>query len=320
MRSTCGVLAGLCLVATAQATDLNLRLESGTTTSVRVSPGTVVPYSIRGELSDASSAGLAMFALDLSFGGGPLTRLSSPASAPMTSFASPLGFTNPAGFGGVISAGNVLQVGGAQNTIRNTLAPTPSGLVVSNVAQLGSSQVLANGVVTAPYQVGTFTLSASNVQANVIRSGQTGLPFWTVDAAGVGSVTHLVVQVVSLRGTAQTIHVGAAEHLELNLHAGPANAGRGFRMLGSTHGTAPGVTLPGGLTLPLNPDRYYQYTNTTPNSAILSNSQGTLDAEGRATVIFTPNARFEGQTVHHAFYLTGPINFVSEAEAVLVVH
>ena len=35
---------------------------------------------------------------------------------------------------------------------------------------------------------------------------------------------------------------------------------------------------------------------------------------------FHPNGRFEGLTVNHAFYLTGPTDFVSEAEAVLVVH
>jgi hypothetical protein len=91
-------------------------------------------------------------------------------------------------------------------------------------------------------------------------------------------------------------------------------------MLGSTHGTTPGYVLPGGMVLPLKQDRYLEYTQTTPNGPILSNSVGTLDANGRATVTFHPSGRFEGQTVHHAFYLTGPIDFVSEAEGVQVIH
>ena len=91
-------------------------------------------------------------------------------------------------------------------------------------------------------------------------------------------------------------------------------------MLGSMSGTTPGFVLPGGLSMPLNPDRYLQFTQQTPNSSILSHSAGVLDANGRAVVTFHPNARFEGHVVSHAFYLQGPIDFVSEAESVAVVH
>lgn len=303
----------------AHATDLNVRVRaSNGSPTVVVSPGSTVPYGIVGELSDNASGGLAMFALDLSFSGGPLLPASTPTLAPMNRFASPLGFTNPAGYGGTRSAGALLQIGGAQNTIRNTIAAVPNGSVLVDVAQLGSPVTLAGGSLTAPYQVGTFTLSASNVQANVLRAGQSGLPFWTVDPANSGIPSSLQVTVQAMRLSQPVVSATSGQRVTMTIAAGPANAGRMYVVLGSTHGTSPGLTLPGGMVLPVAPDRYTQYTQHFPNSPILSNSFGTLDVNGRATVTFHPNGRFAGQTVHHAFYLLGPIDFVSEAESINV--
>ena len=146
-------------------------------------------------MSDNANEGLALFAFDLEWSGGPLAPAATPVTHPMLDFARPLGLENPAGFGGTPSGGRLLQVGGAQNTINNTFAPFPGGGVVTGVAWPGQPVVLATGKLTAPVTPGTYSLVASNLVANVIRQGETGDPFWRVVKAAPGTFTSLVVQV-----------------------------------------------------------------------------------------------------------------------------
>lgn len=307
-------------IASAQASDLNVRVQSNGGPLARVAPGATVLYTIDGELSDNASAGLALFSVDLSFTGGPLIPAGVPTAAPMDAFNTPKGFVNPAGFGGTPIGGILRQIGGGQNTIKNTLPGPPNGTVILNVAQAGSPVTLAAGTVTAPYVVGTYSLVPSNVLANVIQAGQgANPPFWKVDPAGNGAALPLTIDVKAVRPTRTTVSPSNSETVNLVISAGPANAGRTYKMVGCWSGTAPGLPLPGGLTLPLNNDRYLEYTTAFVNGPILQNSQGVLDANGRAVVTFRPTSRFVGLTVSHAFYLLGPTNFVSEAESVLVV-
>lgn len=315
-----GIVLTACAVS-AQATDLNVRTLSGGYDIARVGPGATVPYVVQGELSDNASQGLALFTFDLGFTGGPLAPTGVPTTAPMDAFNAPKGFVNPAGFGGTVSGGMLLQVGGGQNTIKNTLAPTPNGTVITNVGQFGAPATLCAGQLAAPYTPGLYTLVPSNVQANVLSNEVLTTPsYWQVAAAGAGSVAPLTVDVRAVRLSRTVVSPAAGESVTIVISAGPANAGRTYKMVGCWSGTAPGVPLPGGLTLPLNNDRYLEYTTAFVNGPILSNSQGTLDANGRAIVVFHPSSRFEGLTVSHAFYLLGPTDFVSEAESVLVVH
>jgi hypothetical protein len=305
----------------AQATDLNVRALAYGGTVANVAPGAAVTYTLEGELSNNASAGLALFAVDLSFTGGPLIPVGVPVSAPMNNFNTPKGFVNPTGFGGTLIGGILREIGGGQNTINNTFSPTPNGTVILNLAQPGSPLTLASGQLTAPYVCGSYTLTPFNVQANVIDAGQGATPaFWKVSDGSAGTASALTVNVQALRPDRSTVSPSASQMVRLNISAGPANAGRQYQMVGCWSGTTPGTPLPGGLTLPLNNDRYLEYTTAFVNGPILQNSQGTLDANGRAVVIFRPTNRFEGLTVHHAFYLLGPISFVSEAESVLVVH
>lgn len=313
-----GIVLSACAVS-AQASDLNVRTLSGGGPLARVGPGATVPYVVEGELSDNASAGLALFTFDLAFSGGPLVPTGVPTSAPMDSFNTPKGFVNPAGFGGTLVGGVLRQVGGGQNTINNTFAPTPNGTVIQNVGQLGSPAILCAGQLTAPYAPGTYTLVPSAVQANVLDTQSTTPSYWKVLPAGVGSVSPLTVDVRAVRLSRTTVRPSAGESVTIVISAGPANAGRTYKMVGCWSGTAPGVPLPGGMTLPLNNDRYLEYTTAFPNGPILSNSQGTLDANGRGTVTFHPTTRFEGLTISHAFYLVGPTDFVSEPESVLVI-
>ncbi|MBL8858703.1 MAG: hypothetical protein JNL28_09375 [Planctomycetes bacterium] len=307
--------------ASAPASDLNVRAQSPWGPVARVAPGATVPYSVEGELSDNTSAGLALFTFDLSFTGGALLPTAVPTLAPMDNFNAPKGFVNPTGFGGTVSGGILRQVGGGQNTIKNTIAPTPNGTVILDVGQFGSPAILCAGQLTAPYTVGTYTLTPSDVLANVILPGQGANPsFWKVEPAGDGSVSPLTVIVKAVRPNRSTVSPSANESVNFVISAGPNNAGRTYKMVGCWSGSTPGTPLPGGLTLPLNNDRYLEYTTGFPNGPILQNSQGTLDANGRAVVTFTPTPRFEGLTITHAFHLVGPIDFVSEPESVLVVH
>ena len=187
--------------ASAFATNLNVRVQSGGSSSVTVPPGATMSWAVVGELSDNLNAGLALFSVDLGFSGGPLTQAVNPTSGPMLNFTRPAGLTNPPGatnpngFGGTIVAGQLRQVGGAQNTIKNTFAPYPNGTVLTGVAAAGAPVTLASGQLTAPVTPGTYTLTPSGLVANVIRQGETGTPFWHVDRANAGTVQSLVVQV-----------------------------------------------------------------------------------------------------------------------------
>ena len=197
-RFSCATGFLLAVAGPASATNLHLSVQSGGSNTVVALPGANVNYAVVGELSDAASDGLAAFSLDLTFSGGPLPPANTPAAAPMTSFKRPAGMTNPAGYGGTVVSGTLVQVGGAQNTIRNTFAPFPNGNVITDVAQIGQALPLVTGQLTAPLVPGSYTLVPSNVVANVILQGQTGVPFWRVEKAQPGALTPLFVIVVPL--------------------------------------------------------------------------------------------------------------------------
>ena len=55
----------------------------------------------------------------------------------------------------------------------------------------------ATGQLTAPLAPGFYSLTASNVVANVIRQGETGDPFWRVERTTPGNMTFLIVQVAA---------------------------------------------------------------------------------------------------------------------------
>lgn len=196
-RNALLVAAALSVSTAAQAADLDLRARSDGSSHVGVLPGALVDYEIVGELSDASNQGLAMFTFDLHFTGGPLAQAAAPqVGSTMASFAPPAGWSIPAGFGGLPSAGDLIQVGGAQNTIRNQFAPIPNGVVMTGIALEGSPEVLVTGTLVAPNAPGIYTLEIEDPMANVIRLGSSGVPFWHVTPAGEGTVIDLVIEVV----------------------------------------------------------------------------------------------------------------------------
>jgi subtilisin-like proprotein convertase family protein len=181
----------------ASAADLNLSVRSDNASTITAGPGAEVAYVVYGVLTDTANEGLALFMFDLEFDGGPLLPALSPTDSPLDHFATDKGINNPAGFGGTPIDGRLVQVGGGQNTIGNTvdLAPYPIGDVVTGIGH--TDIILVAGTLTAPPEPGTYTLTATNTIANVIKAGETGDdPFWETEAAGAGTVTTLTIEVV----------------------------------------------------------------------------------------------------------------------------
>ena len=142
-------------------------------------------------MSDPNNEGLAGFAFDLSYRGGPLAAPVEPGDELM-SFVIPNGITNPPGFGGVMMEGALVQIGGAQNTIGNEVGDVLIGTVETGLGH--GEVVLATGTVTAPTVQGQYVLVVSNVSSTVIREGEVG-PVWATEPAGVGRITGLTIGV-----------------------------------------------------------------------------------------------------------------------------
>lgn len=196
----------------ASAVDLNVTVTSGGESEVTVLGGASVPFVVTGELSDVPNGGLALVGFDLCFPGEVLDplQLVVPGDPPMNNFVSdetqllykgisnPVGPCPPAcGYAGTLIDGCLVQIGGGQNSIKNTPdnADFPIGTVIENVAVFGSPEELISGTLTAPMAAGTYYLNVSNLFANVIQDGQTGEPFWASEAAGAGTIGNLTVNV-----------------------------------------------------------------------------------------------------------------------------
>ncbi len=318
MNRLTSLLTVCALGATASASDLNLSIEASGQNAVTVSPGEIVTYNVVGELSDSLNEGLALFAIDLTMPGVTLTQAGAPVSANMQQFNLPLGLTNPAGFGGTQTGATLKQVGGMQNTFKNTFAPVPTGSVITGIAQPGTTETLVSGQVQMPTASGTYVLDASNVLANVIRQGQTGIPAWFVDKANAGNVTPLTVTVEALSANTNTLSLSAGGTINLTLDGGASNAGKVYLLLGSASGTAPGFMVD-GLNLPLNVDGFFTYLLNFPNAAPYSGSLGFLNGFGvGSTTINVPPGSFPslaGLTLNHAFVVHNGINVVLTSNA-----
>ena len=113
---------------------------------------------------------------------------------------------------------------------------------------------------------------------------------------------------------------GDAEFLLL---AGSGNAYRNYLILGSVTGTDPGTPLPGGMAvLPLNWDIFTNLVVDLLNTPICSNFMGTLDGSGSAMATFdtlSPIPGTAGITMHFAYALNNPLDFVSNPVGIQIV-
>ncbi len=205
MKKMLAVLVAGAVVSPALASTLNLTVKSGGSSSVNVAPGSTVNFTVEGVLNDNLNEGLALIGFDLHFTGGALAAntVVTPVANPMKAFVKPDGITNPAGFIGTPIGGDLVQVGGGQNTIKNSVdnpacapncAPFPVGTPILGIAQVGQPVVIASGSFTAPNSGGPFTLQVLNGFANVIKDNETlANAFLATEAANVNVVANLTV-------------------------------------------------------------------------------------------------------------------------------
>lgn len=124
-----------------------------------------------------------------------------------------------------------------------------------------------------------------------------------------------LIEKTDLTVNAPTISASAGGTVGFFLEPGLQYAGRTFFLVGSSSGTTPGLAL-GGFTLPLNFDDYMRITIEQANGAIFVNTNGSMTAGGWATsrIIAPPGALapFVGMTLHHAYALIQPLDYVSQ--------
>jgi hypothetical protein len=202
-------IAGVyCLTTAASAANLNVWVHYKGSSMGEVTEGQLVQYQVFGELSDDLSQGLALAGFDLVLDCAPLPQADTPNAMPMNNFVyeegvTTAGLNNPQGYGGTKLAGedNILrQVGGAQNTIKNTAlnAPYPTGTPILDVAQPGTPVMLVQGSFTAPDAPNTCHLNVMNLFANVITADADGVVYYKTEQAGVGEITNLTLTVLDI--------------------------------------------------------------------------------------------------------------------------
>ncbi|MHC4945702.1 MAG: hypothetical protein ACYTG7_22050 [Planctomycetota bacterium] len=126
----------------------------------------------------------------------------------------------------------------------------------------------------------------------------------------------------SLTADGHLVSESAGGTVNFTLDAGADRAWRNYIILGSFSGTEPGFSLPGGLeTLPINWDWFTDVEMGLLNSAFFSNFLSSLDGSGLSSAqLFIPPlpAGTAGFTMHYAFCLNSPFNFVSNPSEVKI--
>ena len=84
-----------------------------------------------------------------------------------------------------------------------------------------------------------------------------------------------------------TLSASEALPVPLYLSLGASSAAAPYRVLGSLSGTSPGQVL-GNTMVPLNADRFFDFTASWPGGLPFMGNTGTLDATGRAEALFAP--------------------------------
>ncbi len=110
--------------------------------------------------------------------------------------------------------------------------------------------------------------------------------------------------------------------IEFTLTAGVGHAHRPYLLVGGMSGTDPGTVLPGGLaTIPINQDWFTDLVLAWVNTAVFTDFQGLLDAQGEATAWLNapPIPGLVGTVMHFAYATTLPFDFASNPVEIIVV-
>lgn len=208
MRTFCLVVGLTGSMATAAVTfDVSVKGTAGGV-NAKTNRGETVSFEIRGILDSASdNEGLAAFSVVLSMTGPDEVNLGSAATvtegdAVMDNFSRNEGYDNA--FGGTPNGNDLVQIGGASNSIDNDpladpFLPFPGDGGIVPLAVGHTEVVLAAGTVIMPMTIGTYTLSVSELLANVISDEELG-PIYATEMAVAGATTSLTIDVLSCVG------------------------------------------------------------------------------------------------------------------------
>ena len=167
------------------------------------------------------------------------------------------------------------------------------------------------------------TLSTSKTLSWIARNpGGWRIAMEVRDSSGLsGFTTRLLRAPNVLSGNTPALSAAAGGSAGLLLTAGPATAGRLYLLTGTLSGTAPGLPVAPGYTLPLNYDHLVLLLLNSANTPLFSNSVGFLDAGGGTLAAFHASPGLlnglAGQTLHFAgFALDAGFQFVFTTNAV----
>jgi|GEM_PF-3527914 len=201
----------------------------------------------------------------------------------------------------------------------------------SDVAWLGYSSAHGTAGSWTRAQVSLGPLAAYDIDTNRIAATDEShaVVIWEDDRANHPSdlandiyANNLLPAAPLLSANPETISASTGGTVSFILEAGTAQAGRDYLLLGSMSGTQPGLPLPGGLvTLPLNRDAFTDYILGRLNTPVFMNFLGTLNGAGNSTAQLNswPKPGFVGSTMHYAYALRLPWDFVSNAVAIEIV-
>jgi hypothetical protein len=152
---------------------------------------------------------------------------------------------------------------------------------------------------------------------------------WRTDLQGnnrAGSALVFPGRKLSLAADAHVLPLPGGGTQTFALDAGLPQASRPYLLLGSLAGIRPGLVV-GPLRVPLNPDAWFEFTLSSPNTFPLVNSSGRLDSAARATAAFVlppglPGV-LDGTRFDHAFVVldpgTGGLSFASNSVPLTLV-
>lgn len=195
-----------------------------------------------------------------------------------------------------------------------TFAVAPDGSFNTFVVSCALSGTIAiSGPVNTNVDITGFISTPQAVSGN-LSLGTDGLDLTMTYATTLGLTLPGLGATVTVNGMLDSDDAGFAANVSgfpattggaqtMTVSAGSAAAGETYIVLASAAGTAPGVPLPGGFTLPLNIDALLDQSFFGANMFPWGNTLGTLDALGRADATFSlpplPGV-LAGLQIHHA--------------------
>lgn len=140
----------------------------------------------------------------------------------------------------------------------------------------------ANGAVLGEF-VDTANPTSQHAVSGLGDLDGDGQPDYALSVNGVTKLCAAEPRSLSADRTDLSVSKGGVQRL--SLRAGASNAGRTYVFLGTVSGTKPGLTFPGGVKLPINPDAYTNHT-LAPSPSIHIAFVGALDASGNGEAQF----------------------------------